>query len=38
MAISEESKYIAYLDANSLYGSAMGQHLPSNGFKWLNQK
>ena len=35
---SEESKYITYLDANNLYGWAMSQYLPYNGFKWLNQK
>ena len=35
---SEERKYITYLDANSLYGWAMGQPLPYSGFKWLKQK
>ena len=35
---SEESKYIAYLDANNLYGWAVSQYLPYSGFKWLNQK
>ena len=35
---SEESKYIAYLGANSLHGWAMSQYLLYNGFKWLNQK
>ena len=35
---SEESKYIAYLDANNLYGWAMSQYLSYSGFKWLNQK
>ena len=30
---SKESKYILYFDANSLYGWAMGQHLPYSGFK-----
>ena len=34
----EKSKYITYLDANNLYGRAMGQYLPYSGFKWLNQK
>ena len=33
---SKPSKYI-YLDANSLYGWAMGQYIPYSGFKWLNQ-
>ena len=27
-----------YLDADNLYGWAMGQYLRYNGFKWLNQK
>ena len=35
---SKESKYITYLDANHLYGSATSQYLPYSGFKWLNQK
>ena len=32
---NEESKYIAYLDANNLYGWAMSQYLPYSEFKWL---
>ena len=32
---NEEFSYIQYLDANSLYGWAMSQALPVNGFKWL---
>lgn len=32
------STYIMYLDANSLYGWAMSQYLPTGGFKWLNEK
>ena len=32
---NEESSYIQYLDANNLYGWAMSQKLPANGFKWL---
>ena len=30
--------YIEYLDANNLYGWAMSQKLPINGFKWVKQK
>ena len=30
---SKESKCIAYVDANSLYGWKMGQPLPYSGFK-----
>ena len=29
------STYIQYLDANNLYGWAMSQPLPTNGFKWM---
>ena len=32
---NERSSYIQYLDANNLYGWAMSQKLPANGFKWL---
>lgn len=31
-------KHIMYLDANNLYGWAMSQYLPTDGFKWLSQK
>ena len=30
-----ESLYIEYLDANNLYGWAMSEKLPVNGFKWV---
>ena len=33
-----ESSYLAYLDANSLYGWAMFQKLPVNGFKWVEKQ
>ena len=32
---SSPSKYIAYLDANNLYGWAMSKKLPTHGFKWM---
>ena len=33
---NKESLYIQYLDANNLYGAAMSEKLPINGFKWVN--
>ena len=33
---SKESKYIMYLDANNLYGYAMSQPLPIDGFRWMD--
>ena len=33
---NEELSYIQYLDASNLYGWAMSQKLPVNGFKWLD--
>ena len=32
---NNESSYLRYLDANNLYGLAMYQKLPINGFKWV---
>ena len=32
---NKESLYIRYLDAHNLYGWAMSQKLPVNGFKWV---
>ena len=32
---SIEPSYIAFLDANNLYGWAISQTLPVNGFKWM---
>ena len=32
---NKESSYIQYLDINNLYGWAMSQKLPVNGFKWI---
>ena len=33
---NKESSYIQYLDANNLYGAAMSEKFPINGFKWAN--
>ena len=34
---SIESSYLTYLDANNLYGWAMSQKLPVNGFMWYSE-
>ena len=34
---SKPSKYLAYLDANNLYGAALSMKLPTHGFKWMNK-
>ena len=31
------SKFLQYLHANNLYGSAMVQKLPTHGFRWINK-
>ena len=31
------SSYLEYLDANNLYGWAMSQKLPVDGFKWIEE-
>ena len=33
----KENTYIQYLDANNLYGWAMSQPLPVDGFKWMKE-
>ena len=33
---TKKSKYIMYLDANNLYGYAMAQPLPTDGFRWMD--
>ena len=33
---SKPSTFIQYLDANNLYGWAMSQNLPTDGFKWID--
>ena len=33
-----KTKYIMYLDANNLYGWAVSQYLPTDGFNWMSEK
>ena len=33
--LTEDSKFISYLDANNLYGWAMSKQLPTSGFEWM---
>ena len=33
---NEDTTYLQYLDANSLYGWTMSQPLPTGGFKWVD--
>lgn len=35
---SQSKKFITYIDANNLYGWAMTQCMPVNGFKWNNDE
>ena len=34
---NKESSYLKYCDMNNLYGWAMSQKLPLNGFKWVEE-
>ena len=35
---SIDSSYLVFLDANNLYGWAISQELPVNGFEWVEEK
>ena len=37
MKKNEESLFLEYLDANNLYGWAISQKLPVNGFKFVRK-
>ena len=34
---NKESSYLKYWNVNNLYGRAMSQKLPVNGFKWVEE-
>ena len=34
---NKDSSYLMYLDGNNLYGWAMSQKLPVDGFKWKKE-
>lgn len=34
---AKPSSYLAYIDANNLYGDAMSRSMPHNNFKWLSK-
>jgi len=34
---NKPSKFIAYVDANNLYGFSMSKPLPTRGFKWMSR-
>ena len=34
---TKDTSWIMDLDANNLYGWAMSQHLPTDGFRWMNE-
>ena len=38
MIKKKSRKYLAYLDANNLYGWAMMKPLPVGGFEWMEEE
>jgi hypothetical protein len=34
---NKESTYLAYVDANNLYGWALSEYLPTGGFRWIDE-